>query len=88
MASYAAHGKPVNFDFGCYRGMPEADVLARVDQLIHEELLRIEPSPDGFPLLGFTPRGLERVEGWTVENGLKQLREHLADHKPYHPAFV
>ena len=68
--------------------MPEADVLARVDQLIQEELLRIEPSPDGFPLLGFTPRGLELVEGWTAENWLKQLREHLTDHKPYHPALA
>ena len=68
--------------------MPEEDVLARVDQLIHEELLRIAPSPDGFPLLGFTPRGLELVEGWTAENWLKQLREHLADRKPYHPAFA
>lgn len=74
--------------YGCYRGVPESDVLARIDQLIHEGLLRIDPSPDGFPLLGFTPRGLELVEGWTAENWLKQLREHVADSDPYHPQFA
>jgi superfamily II DNA helicase RecQ len=73
--------------FGCYRGMPEADVLARVDQLIHEELLRIE-SRDGFPLLGFTPQGLELAEGWTAERWLGQLREHVADPSPFHPTFA
>lgn len=73
--------------FGCYRGMPEADVLARIDQLIHEELLRIE-SRDGFPLLGFTPRGLELAEGWTAEKWLRQLCEHVADSEPFHPPFA
>lgn len=74
--------------FGHYRGVPEADVLARVDQLIHEELLRIELSRDGFPLLGFTPRGLELAEGWAAERWLKQLREHVADPEPFHPPFA
>lgn len=74
--------------FGCYRGMPEADVLARIDQLIHEGLLRIEPSRDGFPLLGFTPRGLELAEEWTAENWLNLLREHVADPEPFHPPFA
>jgi hypothetical protein len=74
--------------YGYYRGVPEPDVLARIDQLIHEGLLRIAPSPDGFPLLGFTPRGLEFVEGWTAENWLKRLREHVADPDPYHPTFA
>ena len=74
--------------FGCYRGMPEAEVLARIDQLIHEGLLRIEPSRDGFPLLGFTPRGLELAEEWTAENWLQQLREHVADPEPFHPPFA
>lgn len=73
--------------FGCYRGVPEADVLARVDQLIHEGLLRIE-SRDGFPLLGFTPRGLELAEGWTAERWLEQLREHVADPDPFLPTFT
>jgi hypothetical protein len=73
--------------FGCYRGVPEADVLARVDQLIHEGLLRIE-NLDGFPLLGFTARGLELVEGWTAERWLGQLREHVADPEPFYPKFA
>jgi hypothetical protein len=73
--------------FGCYRGVPEADVLARIDQLIHEELLRIE-SRDGFPLLGFTPRGLELAEGWAAEKWLGQLREHVGDPEPFHPPFA
>lgn len=73
--------------FGYYRGVLEADVLARVDQLIHEELLKIE-SRDGFPLLGFTPRGLELAEGWAAERWLKQLREHVDDPEPFHPPFA
>ena len=74
--------------FGCSRGMPEAEVLSRIDQLIHEGLLRIEPSRDGFSLLGFTPRGLELAEGWTAESWLQQLREHVADPVPFHPPFA
>jgi hypothetical protein len=74
--------------YGVYRFVPEPEVLARVDQLIHEELLRIAPSPDGFPLLGFTPRGLELVEGWTAEKWLEELREHLSDAAPHHPTFA
>jgi hypothetical protein len=73
--------------FGCYRGVPEADVLARIDQLIHEELLRIE-NREGFPLLGFTQRGLELAEGWAAEKWFRQMREHVADSEPYHPPFA
>ena len=74
--------------FGIYRGMPEADVLARIDQLIHEDLLLIASSRDGFPLLGFTPRGLELVEGWTAEKWLEELREHVDDPMPLQLTFA
>ena len=56
--------------FGHFRGVTEADVLARIDQLIHEGLLEIEPSPDGFPLLGFTPQGFALAEAWAAERWL------------------
>jgi superfamily II DNA helicase RecQ len=73
--------------FGIYRGMPEAEALARIDQLIHEGLLRIE-SRDGFPLLGFTPRGLELVGGWTAEKWLEELREQVDDPMPLQLTFA
>jgi hypothetical protein len=72
----------------CYRGMLEAEVLARIDGLFHEELLRIDASRGGFPLLGFTPRGLKLVEGWTAEKWLGELREHVADPNPIHLALA
>ena len=72
--------------FGHYKGLREEEVITRIDQLIHEGLLSIEPSRDGFPLLGFTPQGLALVEGWTAERWLEQLHEHRAE--PFHPPFA
>jgi superfamily II DNA helicase RecQ len=74
--------------FGYYRGLPEEEVLARVDQLIHQELLKIDTSHDGYPLLGYTPKGLELAEQWGAERWLTELRGHFDDSTPYVPSFA
>lgn len=73
--------------FGYYRELSEEEVLARVDQLIHRDLLKIDTTREGFPLLGLTPQGLELTEGWAAERWLAELREHFDDTTPYLPSF-
>jgi hypothetical protein len=74
--------------YGMYRGMPEEEVLARIDQLVHEGILWIRWSDDGFPLLAYTNRGLELAETFTVERWLALLREHVEDDEPFEPPFA
>lgn len=74
--------------YGMYRGMPEEEVLARIDQLVHEGILWIRRSDDGFPLLAYTNRGLELAETFTVERWLALLREHVEDDEPFEPPFA
>ena len=71
--------------YGMYRGMPEEEVLARIDQLVHDGILNIERSRDGFPLLAYTQQGLELAETYAVEQWLGLMREHVGDHEPFHP---
>lgn len=74
--------------FGMYRDLSESEVLARVDQLVRDGIFAIQPSRDGYPLLAYTPQGLELSETQTAGRWLKQLRDHLADAKPFHPPFA
>ena len=74
--------------FGMYRGMPEDEVLARVDQLVRDGILDIQASLDGFPLLAYTPHGLKLSENLVAQRWLRQMREHLPDEKPFHPPFA
>lgn len=71
--------------YGMYRGLPEDEVLARIDQLVHDGILAIEANRDGFPLLGYTTQGLELAETLAAEQWLEQMREHAGDHEPFHP---
>jgi hypothetical protein len=71
--------------YGMYRGLPEEDVLARIDQLVRDGILKIEASRDGFPLLAYTQQGLELAESYAAERWLGLMREHVEDHEPFHP---
>lgn len=59
--------------YGFYAGRPEEAVLARIDALIDDGTLRIEYH-DGFPLLGYTNRGLEFAMRYMAEEWLAELR--------------
>jgi hypothetical protein len=74
--------------YGMYRGLPEDEVLARIDQLVRDGILAIEASRDGFPLLAYTPQGLELAETFAAERWLGLMREHLGDNEPFHPPFA
>ena len=62
--------------YGFYAGASEADVLARIDALIAEGILRIEYR-DGFPLLGYTNPGLELAKRYAAEEWLGRLRSRV-----------
>ncbi len=61
-----SRGLDQNPAHGVYRGVPEADVLARIDWMILHDYLRIEYQGQ-LPVLVFSPRG------WEIE------RENIAD---------
>jgi hypothetical protein len=61
-----SHGLDNNPAYGFYQGMPEEDVLARIDWVILHRYLRIEYQGQ-LPVLVFTP------QGWEIE------RENFAD---------
>ena len=61
-----SHGLDNNPAYGFYQGMPEEDVLARIDWMILHRYLRIEYQGQ-LPVLVFTP------QGWEIE------RENFAD---------
>ncbi|MFH1497371.1 MAG: RQC domain-containing protein [Verrucomicrobiota bacterium] len=63
-----------NEGHGHFAGMSEDDVLARIDTLIHEGLLRIERTREGLPLLGYTAAGLEVAKGYTADLWLEEVR--------------
>lgn len=62
--------------YGFYAGVPEAEVLARIDALIAEGVLCLEYR-DGFPLLGYTERGLELAMRYAAEEWLAALRSRV-----------
>ncbi|WP_158277482.1 RQC domain-containing protein [Opitutus sp. ER46] len=64
--------------YGFFAGHPEAEVLARVDDLIATGILALERSSDGFPLLCYTRRGLERAERYVAEEWLAIVRRQVA----------
>ena len=59
---------------GWFSGVPENEVLARIDALIAERILSIE-NREGYPLLGYTRTGLELAERYAAEEWLALLRE-------------
>ena len=62
--------------YGHYAGVPEGEVLARIDALITEGVLRLERR-DGFPLLGYTERGRELAMHYVAEEWLEILRARV-----------
>ena len=62
--------------YGHYAGVPEAEVMARIDALIAEELLCIRYH-EGFPLLGYTEQGLTRAIRYAAEEWLDLLRARV-----------
>jgi hypothetical protein len=62
--------------FGHYAGRPEAEVIAVIDGLISGGVLRLE-FHDGFPLLGYTDRGLELAMRFAAEEWLEVLRSRV-----------
>lgn len=62
---------------GYFAGLSEDEVLARIDTLIHERLLRIERNREGLPLLGYTIAGLEKAKGYVMERWMKELRSQV-----------
>lgn len=61
---------------GFYAGVPEPEVLARVDALIARRILTIEYA-DGFPLLGYTAQGLELAESYVADAWFEIVRSQL-----------
>ena len=70
---HGAEGAP---GYGHFAGMPEADVLARVDALIGEGLLAIEYRDD-FPLIAYTRRGLALAMEYAAEEWLEVVRSRV-----------
>ena len=62
--------------YGYFAGVAEADVLAKVDELIFGGVLRIDRSGD-FPLLAYTEKGLEFAERYVAEEWLSDLRRQV-----------
>lgn len=62
--------------YGSFRGVPEAEVLARIDRLIADRILRLEYC-DGFPLLDYTSHGLELAQRFAAEDWLETLRARV-----------
>jgi len=62
--------------YGHYAGVPEAEIMARIDALITEKLLCIRYH-DGFPLLGYTEQGLTRAVRYTAEEWLDIVRARV-----------
>jgi hypothetical protein len=62
--------------YGFYAGVPESEVLARIDTLVAECTLRIEHR-DGFPLLGYTEFGLALAMRYAAEEWLAVLRSRV-----------
>lgn len=61
---------------GYFAGAPEAEVLARIDALISEGILEIKRR-DGYPLIGYTQRGLELAVRFAAEEWLSLLRARV-----------
>lgn len=62
--------------YGYYAGVPEKEVMARIDGLIAGKLLRI-CYHDGFPLLAYTEQGLMRARRYAAEDWLDVLRARV-----------
>lgn len=62
--------------YGFYAGLPELEVLARIDALIAEGILRLEDH-DGFPLLHYTEQGLAGAMRYVAEEWLELLRSQV-----------
>jgi hypothetical protein len=62
--------------YGYFAGMPEADVMARVDALISMRILALERN-DGLPLLIYTQEGLELAERYSAEEWLEDVRQQV-----------
>lgn len=59
---------------GHFAGMPEAEVLAKIDTFFHRGWLRFERTREGLPLLGYTDAGLERARNYAADLWLEEVR--------------
>ena len=62
--------------YGFYTGVPEPEVLARIDALIAEELLDLE-FREGFPLIVYTEQGLALAMRYAAEDWFTVLRARV-----------
>ena len=62
--------------YGYYAGVPEAEVLSRIDALIAEKILCLEYR-EGFPLLVYSRDGLAIAQRYAAENWLGVLRSRI-----------
>ncbi|MSU50617.1 MAG: hypothetical protein EXS37_16275 [Opitutus sp.] len=70
------HGVDEARGYGYFAGLPEEEVLARIDALIADGVLRPEHR-DGYPLLAYTDRGLQLAMRCTAEDWLVLLRSRV-----------
>lgn len=63
--------------YGYFAGVPEEEVMARVDALIARRILGLE-YVDGFPLLVYPREGLELAERYAAERWLELVRTQAA----------
>lgn len=70
------HGVERARGYGYYAGKPMEDVLARIDALIAQRVLRLEYR-DGFPLIVYTDSGLQFAMRYAAEAWLAELRTRV-----------
>lgn len=62
---------------GHFAGMPEAEVMARIDTFFHRGWLRFERTREGLPLVAYTEAGLERAKAYVVKRWLEEVRAQI-----------
>jgi len=70
------HGVEQARGYGHFAGVSQDDVLARIDALIADDILRLEYR-DGFPLLTYSDRGLQLAMRYAAEEWLGALRTQV-----------
>ena len=70
------HGVESARGYGHFAGVPQDVVLARIDALIADDILRLEYH-DGFPLIVYSDRGLQLAMRYAAEEWLAALRAQV-----------
>ncbi len=70
------HGVEQARGYGYFAGVSQEEVLARIDALIADDILRLEDH-DGFPLLAYSEYGLQLAMRFAAEEWLSALRTQV-----------